>query len=538
MTQDPAEGTISQCHGEVPPATRAMTTSARIHARNLLANWISLGLTLVVFFFLSPFVVHTLGKVEYGIWSLLNVLTGYMGILDLGVRASTGRHIFLYLGRQDEEAVDQTIRTSLGFFSAIGLLIFAVGGLLGWVFPNIFSTIPDNYRLLAMLLVPLMAFNVWLTALTAVFSNVLAAHERFDLTRAVDVLTLAVQATGTVFVLYRGYGIVGLALVTIGCHVLPLVCNWYLAKRIYRPLRIWPLRFDRLRLRELLGYGLAAFVSSASLKVIGQTDLVVVGIALDVSAVTVYSIGAMLAYYSQGFFAQIGHTFFPTLQKAVARGEMGVARWLYFRQVRLAMLIGVPMYVGFILYAEPFIRLWMLGHGIDESAVQAAARVLQILSASKLLFLFTLGAGPILAAMNGIRISAALSIAEAIVNLTLSLVFVLKFNMGIAGVALGTLVARLLVSTFLHPWFACRYANIRWTSHLIRVGGTGLVATALFAVWAAVALHLVPPHSWPTFAASVALALAGYGPIAIFLIPKDIRTRILGRLGLATAQNA
>ena len=58
---------------------------ARIHARNLAANWIGHGANLVVLFFLSPFVVHTLGKVEYGIWSLLTVLTCSMGVLDLGV---------------------------------------------------------------------------------------------------------------------------------------------------------------------------------------------------------------------------------------------------------------------------------------------------------------------------------------------------------------------------------------------------------------------------------------------------------------------
>jgi len=85
-----------------------------------MTNWSALVVNLVVMFFLSPFVVHTLGKMEYGIWSLLTVLTGYMGIMDLGVRASTGRHVILYLGKDDHEKIDHTIRTSLGFFSSPG----------------------------------------------------------------------------------------------------------------------------------------------------------------------------------------------------------------------------------------------------------------------------------------------------------------------------------------------------------------------------------------------------------------------------------
>ncbi|MBW2186470.1 MAG: polysaccharide biosynthesis protein, partial [Deltaproteobacteria bacterium] len=73
-------------------------TSAKVITRNLFANWIGHGSNLVVMFFLSPFIVHTLGVTQYGVWQILTVLTGYMGILDLGVRASTGRYIILYLG--------------------------------------------------------------------------------------------------------------------------------------------------------------------------------------------------------------------------------------------------------------------------------------------------------------------------------------------------------------------------------------------------------------------------------------------------------
>jgi len=42
-------------------------SKARIYARNLAANWLGQAAGLVVLFFLSPFVVHTVGKAEYGI---------------------------------------------------------------------------------------------------------------------------------------------------------------------------------------------------------------------------------------------------------------------------------------------------------------------------------------------------------------------------------------------------------------------------------------------------------------------------------------
>ena len=116
----------------------------------------------VVMFFLSPYVVGKLDAVAYGIWSLLTVLTGYMGIFDLGVRASVGRHIALYLGKKDKQGVDETIRAGFGFFSLTVLVILAVAIFLGWSFPVLFKGVPPEYYYMVRILLPIMMVNVWL----------------------------------------------------------------------------------------------------------------------------------------------------------------------------------------------------------------------------------------------------------------------------------------------------------------------------------------------------------------------------------------
>lgn len=510
-------------------------SSARRNVKNLAINWLSFGATGVVMFFISPFVIHSLGTVEYGIWSLVTVLTGYMGVLDLGIRASTGRHIFLYTGRGDHDGVDETIRTSLGFFTLLGAGILVAATLLGGFFSSLFA-VPADYHRLLLWLMPMMAANVWFSAVGAIFSSVLLSHERFDLARGVDLFSLLVRTLGTIIVLHLEYGIIGLALVVVGCNVLPVVCNALLAKMVYPSLRFWPLQLNPLRLKELGSYGVAAFVSTVAIKIVGQTDLFVVGATIDVAAVTVYSVGAMLVYYSQNLLAQIDATFQPALQKFVARDEMGSARWIFFRQTRLAILLGVPMYVGFIVYAESFIRLWMYGPEFGDASVRAAATVMAILAASKLLNLFYVGSGPLLAAMGHVRFNAILSVAQAIVNLALSLLFVLAFDCGLWGVALGTFVSRLFVMTFLLPWYACLKARIAWSDYLWQIGGRGLWAMVLFAGGSVLIQNLVPADSWTMFTISVLLSLVAFVPIALLLIiPKSDRDRIHERIRLLWA---
>jgi len=494
-----------------------------------MTNWSALVVNLVVMFFLSPFVVHTLGKMEYGIWSLLTVLTGYMGIMDLGVRASTGRHVILYLGKDDHEKIDHTIRTSLGFFSLTGGVVLAVGLLGGWVVPRAFSSIPHDYHGLVMILLPVMALNVWFSAISAVFSSVILAHQRFDIMRAIDIGTLAIRAVGTIVALKLGYGLLGLAIVVVATNVAGLVANWVIARRIYDRLKSWPLMLDKASVRELLTYGAAAFIGTISVKIIGQTDIVVVTAAISIPAAAVYSVGATLMYYSSNFMGNIGTTFFPSLQIAAARGEAGSVRWFYLRQVRLAMILGILLNVGFIVFAEPFMKLWMLGPKFPLSSVQQAATVMAILAASKLLLLPEGGATGLLAATGRVNIMAAITLVEAVVNLGLSLAFVLVLKWGLAGVAAGTFFARLMVRTFVMPYCACGAVGLRFSTFAIRVGSSAIASGCLFAFACLGIRALIRIDSWPTFILASGLALVAYAPIALLLLVPADDIRRLGR---------
>jgi len=503
-------------------------SGARIHARNLLANWVGHGANMVVLFFLSPFIVHTLGKTEYGIWSLLTVLTGYMGLFDLGARASTGRHIIVYLGLQDHAGVDETIRTGLGFFSLIGLLILGAGVVLGLGFTTFFPSAPSEYHGLVLILLPVLAVNMWLSGVAAIFSSVLTAHDRFDLTQGVNVGVLALNTAGTVLVLRWGYGIAGLTGVVLGCTVLAVAGNYVLARRVYPRLKVWPPALDRPRLRELLGYGLPAALSRASYKIIGQTQLVVVGILVSVAAVTTYSVGAMLVFYSGTFIEQIGNTFFPAVQRAASTGDIESERWYYLRQVRAALIFGLPAYIGFILFGRMFIGLWMAGPEFDDDTVGQAALVMAILSASRLFFLFSFGASPLLWTRGHVWFATIVTAVEAATSLGLAVLFGAALGWGLTGVALGALVSQCLVRGLVLPWRARQILGLSLDG-MLRLAGRALVTGMVFAGWCLLIQHVIPGGSWGLFAAEVVAALLGYAVITVVLLVSAAdRKRLFG----------
>jgi len=498
-----------------------------MHLRNLAANWIGHAANMAVMFFLSPFIVNTLGKTEYGVWTLMTLLTGYLGIFDLGVRVSTGRHIALYLGRADHDSVDGTIRTGLGIYSLMGLVILCVAIGLGFAFPSIFPSSPPAYHGVVRILLPLMALNLVLSAYGAVFACVLTAHDRFDLATVLALAVLGLRTAGTVIALKYGYGIVGLAVVLIMGNIAGLAGAWLVARKVYLRLKTWPFMFSGVRVRELYGYGIWAFIGALSSKLVGQTDLVVVGALIGVSAVTPYSVGATLVWYSAFFFSVIGGTLFPAVQRAVGRGDMGEARWLYLRQVRLALVLGLPVLTGFAVFGERFIRLWMLGPKFDEPSVLQASIIMVILAAASMARLPAIGAGGLLDATGHVRFNALVSISSSLFTLGLSIFLVLVLGWGLKGIATGTLVSSVLAGMFLVPWYACGKAGVKWSRFLYEVLGRGVLSAAVIATWYLVIRSLVPCDTWVLFGVQVALALLGYAPFALFvLISAEDRRRI------------
>ena len=503
-------------------------SNARIIARNLTANWVGYGANLAVMFFLSPFILHSLGLAQYGIWQLLTVLTGYMGILDIGIRASTGRYIMLYMGSKEYDKVDETIRTGLGIYTYAGCLILIVGLILGFVFPNIFPSVSKDYHKIISVLLPILAVNIWISAVRTVLSSILFAYERFDLARSTDLIMLAIRTIGTIVVLKLGLDLIGLTAVVVGCNIVGLLLNIILSHRIHKGLRLLPLIVKRDRLNEMINYGIGAFIIHVSVKVIGQTDLVIVGNLINIESVAVYSVGATLLYYSNTALTLINQTFFPPLQRATAEGKMGEAQWLLFRQVRLAMVIGIAIYIGFTTFGESFIRLWMFHpQKFPEESVRQAAQVCMVLSGSKLLLLYGFGFRSLLSATGHIGFTAKIIMVEAITNLFLSIICVLIFKWGLMGVAAGTLFARLMTSTFIIPPYACRKAGINYLRYVSVIVSNAITLGVLFAGICFGIQRILPCNNWFEFFAQVSLTLVLYAPIALLLmIPADIKKRL------------
>src|ERR1017187_8462940 len=100
----------------------------RILIKNIVSNWCGFAVHALVTFFLTPFVLTSLGDTRYGIWALVNGLTGYYGLLDLGLRSGLTQYLTRHLANRDFRAINETVSSAMVALGACGGLIALASG--------------------------------------------------------------------------------------------------------------------------------------------------------------------------------------------------------------------------------------------------------------------------------------------------------------------------------------------------------------------------------------------------------------------------
>src|SRR5262249_54703595 len=156
--------------------------------------------------FLSPFVVHRLGNSAYGVWTLMVSLTGYLGLLDFGVRGSVTRYVARFHARGEHDSAGRLVSTALMIFSCAGILAILLSSLIAWRGSHLFR-IPPEYQGQASVVFALAGISVAGALLGGVFGGVLVGLHRFDLTNLTEIITSTIRAAATVVALLLGKGI-------------------------------------------------------------------------------------------------------------------------------------------------------------------------------------------------------------------------------------------------------------------------------------------------------------------------------------------
>ncbi len=474
---------------------------------------------MAVGFFLSPFIVHRLGNEAYGIWVLAMSSINYLSMLDLGMRSSVLRHVSKGHTVGDHEAASAAISGALWVRLQISVLVLLLTLALTYLFPILFK-VPPDLAVSSRIAVLIIGLNLTLGMSMSVFGGVISGLNRYDLQTAVTLVQICLRVTGVVLVLRHGYGIVAIAVCEFVAAFVGNLLLVFFARRIYPQMRVYLKRPDREILRSLWSYSIYAFMTTVALQLLYQTDNLVVGSFVSLSAVTFYAIGNSLCRYTDQFTSAMSMSFVPAASTYEAAGDMDRLRSLYLVGTRASMALSLPILTTLLVRGRTFIGLWM---GPQYS--QISGTVLIILGTALIFSQANTTAFAIAFGTEKHKVIARWAIGEGVTNLTLSIILV--HWMGIYGVAVGTLLPNLFTQLVLWPPYIGKLNGLTSWGVISQVWGPMLLCAIPFAGASYLMNAWYPPHSILMFFAQTVAILPVFLLAVAVVFRQQVRSRLL-----------
>jgi O-antigen/teichoic acid export membrane protein len=462
----------------------------------------------VVSFLVIPFIIHALGNRLYGFWEIIGGAIGLYGFVDLGLPTAVTRFVSRAIGRGDDDEANATVSLSLAIFLGISAAVGLLTLLAAFLTPLLLER-PDEAALFGRVIL-IMGAGLVIEIPTRAFKGLLIARLRYDI---VQTLTMArlVASAGLVFLfLGAGYGLPALAAITAGTKALEGLGRVAAALRVCPGLRLGRAGCTRARALQLLDYSGKALLAEAADIVRFRVDALVIAVALRLEAVTFYSVGQRVLNYLRDAVQNTLTVMIPVYSRIDGQGDEERLRRTFLGVSRVAFTLAIFTGSLALFYGRDFINRWM-GPAYADSYL-----VLVILGLPMMLELAQNPAIQLLYGISRQHYYAWLNLAEAAVNLVLSLILVRRW--GIYGVAWGTAIEILLFKGLVLPLIVCRQVGIPPMRYYREVlGGTFLRAAIPLGLFFAAAA------SWRTddygrLALLVGLQALFFAPLAYFLI--------------------
>jgi O-antigen/teichoic acid export membrane protein len=412
------------------------------------SSWIVTLATMAAVFFLTPFTLHKLGDDGYGTWNLIASITGYVGLLVLGVPMASVRYFAQHVAEGDVRKLNAAIGSCAALYLLLGAIALVLGlGLYG--FFELTYDIPTTLDADARWAFGLTVLFVAVGFIALLPNGVLAAHEDFVPRNIIRLWGVLLRVGLTFGLLALQASLTMLALVQLACLAFDFALCWLLVRRRYPETRVRLSDFDWAMVRRIFSFSMYVLVLNAGARLSFETDAIVIGAFQDVASIPHFTIANSFLIYLMEFIVAIAAVVMPTATRLKTQGRVAELRDVFLKWSKIAL--SLTMVVGlFLLVLGPrFIAWW-----IDPSFERPAGQVLQILMVSYLFFLPVRGVAlPILMGLGKAGLPTFAFLVTGALNLGLSIL--LARPLGLAGVALGTAIPNVLFAAFIF-FLACR----------------------------------------------------------------------------------
>lgn len=381
--------------------------------------------------FVTPYLISSLGEVEYGIYKTISSLSASLMVLDLGVGGTIMRYVSKYRASRQEEKIPNFLAMMI-VQAAIACCLLVVAGLL------ILSALESMYlgtlnsaqikkaKVLFLLLLINMIFHI----IQNFVNGIITGYNKFFFgngIKLVRLLTRAVTIVALIGIFKNSIVIAAVDLIlTIVFLIIELLYVFFRLKTQIK-LTYW----EKSLFLESGKYTMLMFLTSIAAQVNNNLDNVLIGSLAGPTFVTVYSVGLLIFTMYENLSTAISGVMLPSVSNLLESDHANLKiQNLIVNVGRIQfMLLGATV-VGFACIGREFIELW-LGVGYEDAYIITLILMLPSLFELSVNVCLT-----VLRAKNMLTFRTLVLFASTLLNLLISIMAIKHWSY--IGAALGT----------------------------------------------------------------------------------------------------
>lgn len=455
----------------------------------MLLSYASNLLLVAVNIFMTPFLVGSLGDVEYGVYQTMASFAGYLVLINFGTGTVMTRYVSMYLGKGDKKGERNYIAMCLIITGVLALLIVLAASILYIFIDNIYAaTLSAEQIQKAKSLFILIASNVVVMLIAQAYQGIVTAYEKFNFTGMWHILKTLLKLGLLVLLFFICKDSIVIAAVDLGLSCLYLIlCFGYSVKLKATP-KLY--KFDKKIFSSSAVFSLAIMLQAVVNQVNTRVDVTILSIMVNPESVTRYSVAMQVFSIFSSLSTAAVAIYLPRFTKLVASGETdgGAITKEMIAPSRIQTLVSGAIMFGFFSCGTDFIRVWM-GEGYGLS--WWVAMIIMVPS----FLVYTNGVVvSVLDAMQKRLVRSVVLTAMAAANIGISIFLV--HNLGEIGAPIGTAIATTIGSVIIMNIYYKKALGIKMG---MLFGGIfkGILPCLILATIAALPIgFLVPPGIW------------------------------------------
>ena len=396
--------------------------------------------------------VSILGVTYLGLSSYLTSIVSILSLAELGIGEAMSYALYSPLVREEHGKINAFMILFKKLYRIIGVSIFVFGGILLLFLPNLIKDYTINSELYWIFF--LFIFNSGSSYFFSYKRTLLYVDQRNYVMNLINFGLNTLRVFLQIAILIFTQNFIFYLLIETILNIIGNVIMSYIVDRLYNYLyneEITPINQEEKEkfIRNIKGNTLG----SIGAKIVFQTDSILMAKFINLAAIGIYGNYT----YVLGFVAMLVNTVMGSITSSIGNLihsedttlEAKISFLKKYQFIAFSLIYFAS--IGYLLFVHPFIIIW-LGENLSFNQWTEIVIVIN--------FFLTAYRQPnlVLISVHGLSYEQNKKvIAEILLNIFLSLYFLIVLDLGVAGILLGTIGSTLLTCTWYEPYSVFKY---------------------------------------------------------------------------------